>query len=301
MQNATEMQAFTRIAELGSFAAAAAELGLTASALSRLVARLEDRLGVVLISRTTRRLALTVEGETYLRRAREILAAIEAAEAEVSACVERPRGLIRLNTGTALGKHQLAPLLPEFHRRHPDIRIDLTISDRTIDLMAENVDMVLRTGALGDSSLVARKIAEGRRLICASPGYLARHGTPRRPADLAAHNCMVIPGVSHLARWPFVTPEGINHLEVRGNITCDNADLLLDLAIAGHGIVRLGDALCGAAVRRGALVPLLEDHHMSEPFPVWVVVPPGRQRLPRIRVLIDFLIEMFAHAPWRVE
>lgn len=301
MTSSVEMQAFVRIVELGSFAAAAPELGLTASAMSKLVTRVEDRLGVRLLTRTTRRLALTAEGATYLTRAREILAAIEAAEAEVSACVERPRGVIRLNAGTALGKHQLAPVLPEFHRRFPEIRIDLSISDRQIDILAENVDMVLRTGPLADSSMVARKIADGRRLITASPDYLDRHGTPRVPADLSRHNCMVIPGVTHLARWPFHTPEGINRMEVRGNVTCDNADLLLDLAIAGHGIVRLGDALCGQAVKRGQLVPLLVDHHVDEPFPIWVLVSPGRQRLPRMRVFIDFLVETFASAPWRVD
>src|ERR1700752_4788607 len=166
-----EMNAFVRVAERGSFAAAA-DLGLTPSALSKLVTRIEDRLGVRLLTRTTRKLALTAEGELFVARSRDILASIEAAEAEVTAASERPRGHLRISVGTAVAKQILGPALPVFLDRYPDITVELHVSDRQVDLVAEQIDVAIRSGALGDSTLVARKVGEGTRVICASPLYL---------------------------------------------------------------------------------------------------------------------------------
>ncbi len=286
-----DMLAFVRVVETGSFAAAAKALVLTPSAISKIISRIEDRLKARLLTRTTRRLALTPEGQIYLDRARDILGAIEAVESEISATRGKPSGPIRVNTGTAIAKHQLAPILPDFLSAYPDITIDLTVTDRQIDPVAENVDVVLRTGALADSALHAQNISEGHRIICASPDYLARHGTPHVSGDLLAHNCLILSHQSHLARWPFHTPEGINALKVSGGLTVDSADILLDLALAGHGIVRLGNVLVDAAIAAGRLVPLLEEHHASEPFPVWAVMPPGRFRVHRVGVLLEFLKE----------
>src|SRR5882757_1521531 len=194
----SEMNAFVRVVERGSFAAAATDLGLTPSALSKLVTRIEDRLGVRLLTRTTRRLALTAEGDLFLARSRDILASIEAAEAEVTAASQLPRGHLRIS-------------------------VELHVSDRQIDLVAEQVDVAIRSGALGDSTLVARKIGDATRVICASPLYLKQHGSPRVPADLLQHNCLTLPGPAW-SQWPFHTHEGINRLAVRGNFTSDNAD-----------------------------------------------------------------------------
>jgi DNA-binding transcriptional LysR family regulator len=287
-----EMNAFVRVAERGSFAAAAADLGLTPSALSKLVTRIEDRLGVRLLTRTTRKLALTAEGELFVARSREILASIEAAEAEVTAASERPRGHLRISVGTAVAKQILGPALPVFLDRYPDITVELHVSDRQVDLVAEQIDVAIRSGALGDSTLVARKVGEATRVICASPLYLEKHGTPRVPADLLQHNCLTLPGPAW-SQWPFHTHEGINRLAVSGTFTSDNADLLLDMAVAGLGIARLADFMVARALRDGALVRLLVDSHVPESFPIHALTVPGRHRAPRIRAFVDFLAEEF--------
>jgi len=287
-----EMNAFVRVAERGSFAAAAADLGLTPSALSKLVTRIEDRLGVRLLTRTTRKLALTAEGELFVARSREILASIEAAEAEVTAASERPRGHLRISVGTAVAKQILGPALPVFLDRYPDITVELHASDRQVDLVAEQIDVAIRSGALGDSTLVARKVGEATRVICASPLYLEKHGTPRVPADLLQHNCLTLPGPAW-SQWPFHTHEGINRLAVSGTFTSDNADLLLDMAVAGLGVARLADFMVARALRDGALVRLLVDSHVPESFPLHALTVPGRRRAPRIRAFVDFLAEEF--------
>jgi DNA-binding transcriptional LysR family regulator len=290
-----EMNAFVRVAERGSFAAAASDLGLTPSALSKLVTRIEDRLGVRLLTRTTRKLALTAEGELFVARSRDILASIEAAEAEVTAASERPRGHLRVSVGTAVAKQILGPTLPLFLADYPDISVEMHVSDRQVDLVAEQIDVAVRSGALGDSTLVARKIGEATRVICASPRYLEKHGSPQVPADLLRHNCLTLPGPAW-AQWPFHTHEGINRLAVSGTFTSDNADLLLDVAVAGLGIARLADFMVARALREGALVPLLVDSHVPESFPIHALTVPGRHRAPRIRAFVDFLGKQFGHS-----
>ncbi len=293
-----EMAAFVRVAETGSFAAASEDLGLTPSAVSRLVSRIEDRLGVRLMTRTTRRLALTHEGEAYLAHAREIVAAIEAAEAEVAGAAGRPSGRIRVSTGTAFGRHQLCLVLPEFLARHPAVTVDLNVTDRQVDLVAEQVDVAVRHGPLGDSGLIARRIAATRRIVCASPAYLARRGRPAVPSDLLEHDCLVLTGPSRLARWPFRTPEGVNRLKVSGPMVADSADVLRDMAIAGLGIVRLADFMVAGPLADGRLVPLLTETDGDEGLLLTALMPPGRHRAPRIRVFVDFLVERFGAGAW---
>jgi DNA-binding transcriptional LysR family regulator len=286
------MNAFVRVAERGSFAAAATDLGLTPSALSKLVTRIEDRLGVRLLTRSTRKLALTAEGELFVARSRDILASIEAAEAEVTAASERPRGHLRVSVGTAVAKQILGPALPVFLDRYPDITVELHVSDRQADLVAEQIDVAIRSGALGDSTLLARKLSEATRVITASPLYLEKHGAPRVPADLLQHNCLTLPGPAW-SQWPFHTHEGINRLAVSGSFTSDNADLLFDMAVSGLGIARLADFMVARAVREGALVRLLEDSHVPESFPIHALTVPGRHRAPRIRAFVEFVAEQF--------
>jgi DNA-binding transcriptional LysR family regulator len=282
---------FVSVVESGSFSAAAQASGLTPSAVSKAITRMEDRLGVRLLQRTTRRLALTQEGETMLARGREILAAIESAEAEVTANRGRPRGLVKLNTGTAFAKHRLAPVMTEFHARYPDITLELSISDRRVDVIAEQADIAVRTGPLGDSTLIARRIGAMQRVICASPDYLRRNGRPETPRDLANHNCLVLAGFSRLAQWPMREKGQTVLMNVRGSVTTDSAELLLDLALAGLGIVRFGDFLAEDALADGRLVPLLQDFHLTDPQPITALMPPGRQTLPRVRATVDFLAE----------
>jgi DNA-binding transcriptional LysR family regulator len=298
MDPASDMRVFVRAIERGSFSAAAQELGLSPSAVSKLVSRLEDRLGVRLLMRTTRKLALTPEGEIYLARARQILADIDDAEAEVTRARGAPRGKLRVNAGTAFGLHQLAPSLADFLARYPEIDIELSITDRLVDLADENADIAVRSGRITDSPHVVRKIADLERVICASPAYLARHGTPKLPSDLRKHDCIVV-AVPGLNRWPFRTRLGIDVVEIAARVVTDDAEAALRLAVEGAGIVRLTDVIVSAPIRDGVLVPVLTDMHHVEPFPLSAIYPAGRHRLPRVRVFLDFLTERFAHAPWR--
>jgi DNA-binding transcriptional LysR family regulator len=295
----SDMTAFVRAVELGGFSTAAREMGLTPSAVSKLVTRLEDRLGVRLLNRTTRRLALTPEGEAYFHRSQRILSDIEEAENEVASFRAQPRGLLRVNVGTAFGMHQLVPALPEFLERYPEMQVELTLTDRVVDLIEEGADVAIRLGTLGDSSLVARKICDLERVVCAAPAYLKRHGTPSKPDDLLQHNCLSVDYAPSLRRWPFSDGEGVRHVEVLGNVSANNADALLQLALLGVGVIRLSEVIVGEALRAGKLVALLADVHHSEPLPLHAVYPQGRHRSPRVAAIVEFLVERFASAPWR--
>jgi len=299
MDATSDLRAFVRVMDRGSFSAAAKDLGITPSAVSKLVSRLEDRLGVRLLARTTRKLALTPEGEAFLARARRIVGDIEEAEAEVMHMRGAPRGRLRINSGTAFGLHQLAPALADFLARYPEIDIDLSITDRLVDLLEEQADIAVRSGHIPEGRFVRRKIADLQRVICAAPSYLKRRGTPHIPADLKQHDCITVAGPG-LNRWPFKTRGGIDVVEVRPRVATDDAEAALRLAIEGAGIIRLSDAIVGSPLRDGELVALLTDLHHVEPFPLAAVYPAGRQRLPRVAVFLEFLRERFAHAPWRL-
>ncbi len=293
------MTAFVRTVETGGFSAAARQLGLTPSALSKLVTRLEDRLGARLLQRTTRRLQLTAEGEAFYARALPILKAMDEAEAEVTEAGTSPRGLLRLHCGSTFGMHQLAPAIPRFQARHPAVSLDLTISDERLDMMQEGVDLAIRIGPLDESTLVARRICNLERVICAAPAYLERHGTPRTPDDLQRHNCLWITSLPALRRWPFDTDEGIRVVHVDGNVVTNNAETVLQLAVAGVGVTRLSDVVVAEAIRAGTLVPILADWHHVEPVPLFATYPSGRNLSPKVRAMVDFLVEEFGSAPWR--
>lgn len=293
------MTAFVRAVETGGFSAAARDMGLTPSALSKLVTRLEDRLGVRLLQRTTRRLLLTAEGEAFYARARPILRAMDEAEAEVTEAGESARGLLRLHCGSAFGMHQLTPGIPRFQERHPAVEIDITISDQPLGAMESGVDLAIRIGPLDESSMVARRICNLERVICASPAYLLRHGTPRTPDDLQQHNCLSITSLPALRRWPFDTDDGIRVVHVGGNVAANNAETVLQLAVAGVGITRLTDVVVSEAIRSGALVTILTDWHHVEPVPLYATYPSGRNLSPKVRAMVDFLVAEFGRAPWR--
>lgn len=291
MASSEDMKAFVRIVDLGSFARAADDLRLTPSALSRLVSRLEDRLGVRLLTRTTRRLALTSEGALFLERAREILELIDLAEADVSSARAKPKGLLRVNSSTGFARQTLLQAVPEFLRRYPEVSVDLTLTDRLIDPVAEQVDVVIRGSPTSGSEMVSRQLAEGRRLICAAPSYLARAGTPRSAAELAGHNCIPLSGQSVATIWPLASDDGVVRFQPSGNFTCDNVGMLFDLAVEGHGIVRLADFVVGQAVREGRLVEILADINRSDPISLWALMPKGRFRVPRVQAFLDFMEE----------
>ncbi len=299
MDRAAEMTAFVRAVETGGFTAAAREMNQTPSALSKLVTRLEDRLGARLLHRTTRRLQLTAEGEAFYARARPILAAMDEAEAEVTQAGSSPRGLLRLRCSSAFGMHQLPSAISRFLERYPEIEIDLTVSDQPLGPQDDGFDLAIRNGPLDESSMVARRICNLERVICASPAYLKRHGRPETPDDLQRHNCLWITGLPALRRWPFDTDEGIRVVHVSGNVAANNADTVLQLALAGVGIARLTEVIAGEAIRDGKLVPVLTDWHHVEPVTLYATYPSNRNLSPKVRAMVDFLVETFGHAPWQ--
>ena len=289
MHPMSDIALFVRTVDLATFAAVGAEAGLTASGVSRVVTRLERRLGAKLLHRTTRRMVLTQEGETFLTHARGILAAVEAAEADVASTFGRPRGHVRVNAGTAFARHRLAPLLPLFMQRYPDITVDLFVHDQRIDPITDQIDITVRVGPLSDGALIAVRLGEVKRIIAASPHYLERHGTPRQAADLMQHNCLLLSGFSRLAQWPMFEGGKRVMMAVKGSISSDSADVLLDLALVGAGLVRLGDFLGEAALSEGRLIPVLAQCHDPDPQPITVLILPGRQTIPRVRAFVDFL------------
>jgi DNA-binding transcriptional LysR family regulator len=300
MSDIADLRTFVRVVEQGGFAAASKDLGITPSAVSKLVTRLEDRLGVRLLHRTTRRISLTAEGETYHLRARDILAAIEDAEAEVSHTGRRPRGRLRVNCVPAFAVNQLAPVLSEFLSAHPEIELDLALTDRVIDLLAENADVAIRVGRVDDPSLVARKIGEVARGLFASPDYLARHGAPLRPEDLYDHSCIIVKTLPSALRWHFRESGRDRFIDVKSRILVDSGEAALRFAMAGCGITRLADLMASHAVCEGRLKSVLVKEYVVEPVPLSAVYPQGRHRMPKVRVFLDFLVERFGHAPWRV-
>lgn len=299
MDRTGEMTAFVRAVESGGFSAAARELRITPSALSKLISRLEDRLKTRLLHRTTRSLRLTAEGDAFYRRARGILAAIEEAEAELLQAGDTPRGRLRLHCGSAFGMHQLTRAIPRFLDRYPGVELELTISDQNPSNLEEGIDVAVRIGPLNEPSLVARRICNLERVICAAPSYLEAHGRPMTPDDLLQHNCLWITALPALRRWPFDTDEGIRVVNISGNVVANNAETILQLAVAGVGITRLTDVIVGEALRRGDLVPVLADWHHAEPIPLYATYPAGRHLSPKIRAMVDFLVEEFASRPWR--
>lgn len=326
VDRAAEMAALVAAVEHGGFSAAARVLRVTPSAMSKTLSRMETRLGVRLLNRTTRKLTLTPEGEAMFLRSRHILQEIDAAEQDIARARAAPRGLLRINSGVAFGLHQLPEALPEFLARYPDVQVELTVTDRLIDLVEEGADLAIRSGALPDSSLIARHIADTHRLICAAPAYLKKHGTPRTPDDLLAHNCLNIAQSPRLRLWPFRADAtggttrsvtrgvhrdvaqgrrrdagGVRVIEVNGNLTANNAESVLQMALMGVGIVRLGELLLSPHVRAGTLVPILTDVHHVEPLPLYAVYPHARLRSPKVGAMVDFLVEKFAHAPWRLD
>jgi DNA-binding transcriptional LysR family regulator len=297
MDRLAEMRVFVRAIERGTFAVAANDLGLTPSAVSKLILRLETRLGVRLVNRTTRKLALTAEGETYFHSGRRLIEAVDALEDEVAASAGHPRGLLRINTEIWFGVQHLAPALIEFQQRYPEVRFSLYLTDRLVDLHAEQIDVAIHLGPLSDPSLMSRKVGEVGRVICASPQYLKKFGTPTSRDDLAQHRCIVFTAAGR-SRWAFRTANGgIEHVDVSGVFASNSQECVLQLALQGAGIARLADFMVGKPIRDGKLVPLLADQHHPERTPAYAVFPPGTQKVPKVRVFLDFLVDRFRPQP----
>lgn len=289
------MQAFTQVVETGSFSGAAARLGLSPTAVSRLVADLETHLRTRLLNRTTRKVSLTESGRAFHERAVQILADVREAEEEASRAAIEPRGTIRLATAVAFAQH-VAPVIAEFLERHTEVRFDVSLSDRMVDLVEEGFDLAIRIGTPGSDNLVARKIGETRIVPCASPAYLARHPAPAVPEDLAAHNCFTYEYVKPSGVWRFRDAQGRERVvRVRGNVHSNSAGLHAELAARGVGIVFEPAFVVGPEIRAGRLVPLLQDFEPA-PLPIYAVYPSRRHLSAKVRVFVDFLFGRFAGA-----
>ena len=264
MSDIADLRAFVRVVERGGFAAASKDLGISPSGVSKLITRLEDRLGARLLHRTTRRLSLTPEGEKYHLRGRDILAAIDEAEAEVSQAGRRVQGRLRINCLPAFAVNQLAPSLSAFLAQYPEIELELALTDRVVDLLGENADVAIRAGHIDDPSLVARKFGEIRRGLFASPEYLARRGTPRTPNAIEDHDCIVLRTLPSALRWSFHDGGEVSSIEIRSRVLVDSGEAALQLAVAGCGITRLADLITAQAVREGRLESVLVESHVAE-------------------------------------
>lgn len=285
---------FAKVVELQSFAAAATELTLSKATVSKAVSRLEDRLGARLFNRTSRRLALTDAGRTLAIKATQLLADGEALENEALAQSATPRGLVRLAAPMTYGKNTVATLLPEFLARYPDVTIELHLSDAIVDLIGDGFDAAIRIAALPDSSLIARRLCPVTRHIVAAPSYLARHGRPTHPSELAAHKCLGYAYLSTPGVWHFAHASG-EQVSIRPNgpFSVNNGEAALPALIAGLGIGALPDFIVGDAIARGDLESILDDWSQT-PIGIYLVTPPGGPRPARVEVLLDFLAEKIA-------
>jgi len=291
------MQVFARVATLGSFSAAARALDLSQTMVTKHVAALEGRLGVKLLHRSTRRLVLTEGGRNYLAACERILSEIEEAEASASLDRIEPRGTLRLNVPLTFGFRHIAPALAEFNRLHPAVSFDLGLADRYVDLIEEGWDLAIRIGRLKDSSLVARRLADCRTVVCAAPSYLKEHGIPKTLDDLPRHNCLgyTLPSAIGANRWTF-GQDGEIVVPVQGNLRANNGDALLAAAVAGQGLIYQPTFIVGDSLRDGSLVPVLPGYPTYQPG-IHAVLPSGRQAPAKVRAFVAFLSQRFGPEP----
>lgn len=286
------LMVFARVAEHGSFTAGAKALGVSKSAASKYVARLEDRLGARLLNRTTRKLSLTEVGQAFFERCQNILAELEAAEQAVTQLQDEPRGTLRVNAPMSFGIRHMAPAVAAFMGLYPDLTIDLTLDDRTVDVVDEGYDLVIRITALPDSTLIARKLAPFRTVICAAPGYWREHGKPAHPGDLTDHTCLGYTYLQTQNEWRFEedgTPVGV---KVTERLRSNNGDVLSAAALAGNGVVRAPYFIVGPDLTAGRLESALENFEETGRG-IFAVYPHNRHLSAKVRVFVDFLAERF--------
>ena len=290
MDRFQEMRVFAAVVDAGSFVGAADELDMSKAAVSRIVSELEARLGVRLLHRTTRRLSLTTEGEVFVDRCRELLVAVGEAEAEVSERSGQAVGVLKISAPVSFGVLRLAPLWGGFLAAHPQIQLDITLSDRVVDLVDEGFDLAVRIARLESSSLVSRRLSATRMVLCASPEYLRRHGTPRDPSALAGHTVLAYSLLAAGDTWEFQGPGGPVAVKVRPRMHTNSGDTCRAVALDHKGIVLQPSFLVGEDLQAGRLVELLPDYRSHE-LGVYAVYPTRKHVLPKVRLLIDYLAQ----------
>jgi DNA-binding transcriptional LysR family regulator len=298
LDRVTGMQIFSRVAALGSLTGAARAVGMSQTMATKHVAALEERLGVKLLHRTTRKLTLTEAGRRYLESVERILAELEEADATAAAERVDVTGVLRVNAPVSFGIREIAPLMADFAQLHPALTIDMGLNDRVVDLVEEGWDVAVRIGRVRDQTMIARKIARCRTLAAGSPLYLARKGTPRTVADLSSHNCLgyTLSSVLGPRRWVFGT-DGEIAVSISGNLQASNGDALVAAAVAGQGLIYEPTFLVGAEIRAGRLVAISLDRPPIELAGVFAVYPSNRRPPAKVRAFVDFVAERFGSAP----
>jgi DNA-binding transcriptional LysR family regulator len=297
MDKVQEMTSFVAVVEAGSFVAAADATGLSKAAVSRHVGELEQRLGTRLLQRTTRRLSMTAEGQSFFARCKELLAAIDEAESELTSVGSEPVGLVRVNAALTFGVLQLAPLWGRFVDQNPKVSLDITLGDRVTDLVEEGFDLAIRISRMPSSTLVSRKLASTRMVLCASKVYLKKHRVARHPRDLADHRVISYTHWSTQNEWRFTGPEGPESVHINAFLHTNNGDTCRRAALDHQGIILQPDFLIGEDLKSGALTELMPEYRSIE-LGIYAVYP-SRKHLPlKLRRLIDFLADSFHIPPW---
>lgn len=298
MDTINGMITYARVVEARSFSEAARRLGISKSAVSKQIARLEDRLGARLLNRTTRRISPTEVGAAFYERCARITAEIEEAELAVTRLQAEPRGVLRVNAPMSFGMQHLAPAIAVFMKRYPDVEIDLMLNDRFVDLIDEGFDLAIRIGQLADSSLIARKLAPGRLVLCAAPSYLRRRGLPAAPKELAEHDCLVYSFAASGDLWTFIDADGAaRSVRVKPRMRVNNGDVMRDVAVAGLGLTVLPTFIAADCLEKGTLVAVLGNYRLPETS-VSAIYPQNRYLSTKVRVFVDFLAGRFGPEPY---
>ena len=280
------LQEFVSVVEYGSFTAAARELAVSTSFVSRQVSRLEDRLNVRLLQRTTRTVRLTEMGKLYYDRSREILDQLDALDSEMSDLQEKPKGLVRITAAGEYAERYVAPLIADFIKQYPEVSIELESSIEIVDIIEEGFDIAVRMSPLADSSLIARKVELRRVIVCASTDYLKQHGIPKTPDDLRSHNCLVFTGIP----WRFKYDDRIQEMKLRGNWTSNNIRILVEAARQGVGLIRTSEYYLEELLETGELKAVLEGYEIDDAA-TWIIYPNRRHLPTRVRYLVEFLLD----------
>jgi DNA-binding transcriptional LysR family regulator len=297
MQKLHEMAVFSRVVATGSLSSAARELGLSPALISRRLAALEARLGVRLLHRTTRSLRLTDEGASYFDTCSRVLSEIAEADAAVGAGRVEPQGTLKVAIPASFGNRHIAPLIPAFAARYPKVQLALSLSDRAVNIIEEGFDLAIRIAHLEDSSLAARKLAPNRRVVCASPAYLGRHGAPRTPQDLARHNCLTTSDFA--MTWDYTGPDGKpGSVRVAGRYACDNWEVLREWALAGLGVALKSTWDVRRHLEDGSLVSLCPGYTFGGDVAIYAVYPHRRYLPAKTRAFIEFLADSFGPEPY---
>ncbi len=299
MDRLQSMEVFVKVAQAGSFSAAASQLGMSKSTVSKHIVALEERLGVLLINRTTRRLSLTEVGEAYCDCCLKIVQEIEEAELSTIGLNAEPRGTLKISAPMSFGILYLSPLIPQFVNLWPKIDFDLNLNDRRVDILDEGYDLAIRIGPLEDSSLIARKLSESQMMAVASPGYLKRHGTPQHPEELVDHVCLTYAYGRMRDSWRFKGPDGPVQVRVESGFHVNNGDAMEVVARGGVGIALLPAFIVHQSIKSGELVRILQDFDLGCD-PVSAVYPHNRHVSAKVRTFVEFLVEQFRRdVPWQ--